>query len=299
MAAPGMAERAFDPQPAPGLAVIMVSYRTGPVLFDAIAAVLADAGVDELIVINHDNPREDVRRLADLASDDRRMTLIHSGGNLGFSRGCNMGAAQARAARMLFLNPDTVLQPGAAQQLSATLDGADEPAVVGARITGMDGREQRGARRGELTVLSALITFSGLARIVPGLRDIHRDGEAAPQTAEPVPAVSGAAMMMSRTGFDALGGFDEAYFLHVEDLDLCRRARDLGGQVMFEPRAIVRHHGSTSKISKFKVEHWKAAGLVRYFHTHGGVLGPVKAALAAPLIYAALMGRAVLARLMA
>jgi len=280
-----------------GLAVIMVSYNTGPALFESIDAVLAEPLVTELILVNHENPRADVYRLVDLDKAEPRLTLIMSGGNLGFSRGCNIGAAHATASRLFFLNPDTILQPGAAAALIETLDAAAEPAVVGARMTHLDGTEQRGARRGELTVLSALAGFSGLARIVPGLRDIHREGEALPDRAEPVPAVSGAAMALSRAGFDALGGFDEAYFLHVEDLDICRRARDLGGQVMFEPRAEVRHHGSTSQISKFKVEHWKAAGLVRYFHTHGGVLGPVKAALAAPLIYAALMGRAVLMRL--
>lgn len=282
---------------ADGLAVIMVSYRTGPVLFESLAAVLAEPRVSELIIVNHDNPRADVYRLVDLDQEDPRVTLINSGGNLGFSKGCNIGAAHANAARLLFLNPDTLLQPGAAATMIETLDRAAEPAVVGARITHLDGREQRGARRGELTVLSALSGFLGLSRFVPGLRDIHREAEALPDAGEAVPAVSGAAMMVSRAGFEALDGFDEAYFLHVEDLDLCRRARDAGGQVLFEPRAEVRHHGSTSQVSAFKVEHWKAAGLVRYFHTHGGALGPVKAALAAPLIYAALMGRAVLMRL--
>lgn len=280
-----------------GLSVIMVSYNTGPALFESIAAVLAEPLVSELVVVNHENPRADVYRLVDLDKSEDRMTLIQSGGNLGFSKGCNIGAAHAGGDRLLFLNPDTILQPGAAAAMMETLDAADEPAIVGARIMHMDGREQRGARRGELTVMSALTGFLGLARFVPGLRDIHREEEALPDQAEPVPAVSGAAMMLSRTGFEALGGFDEAYFLHVEDLDICRRARDLGGQVLFEPRAEVRHYGSTSKISKFRVEHWKAAGLVRYFHRHGGALGPVKAALAAPLIYAALMIRAVLLRL--
>lgn len=276
----------------PELAVIMVSYHTGPALFPAIEAVLAEPAVEALIVVNHANPRDVGYRLADLDASDARVTLINTNANLGFSRGCNIGAAQTRARRLFFLNPDAILQPGAARILMDTLDAAAEPAVVGARITHLDGTEQRGARRGELTVLSALGGFFGLARFVPGLRDIHREGEALPETAEAVPAVSGAAMMLSRAAYEALEGFDEAYFLHVEDLDICRRARDLGGTVMFEPRAQVRHHGSTSEISRFKVEHWKAAGLVRYFHRHGGALGPVKAALAAPLIYAALMGRA-------
>ena len=279
------------------LAVIMVSYHTGPALFESVQAVLGEPLVSELIVVNHGNPRADAYRLADLDKTDPRVTLINTGANLGFSKGCNIGAAHAEASRLFFLNPDTILQPGAAAALIEALERAVEPAVAGARITHLDGREQRGARRGELTIISALIGFLGVSRVLPGLRDIHREGEALPNAAEPVPAVSGAALMVSRAGFDALKGFDEAYFLHVEDLDLCRRARDAGGQVVFEPRAEVRHHRATSAVNTFKVEHWKAAGLVRYFHTHGGRFGPVKAALAAPLIYAALMLRAGLAKL--
>jgi GT2 family glycosyltransferase len=123
----------------------------------------------------------------------------------------------------------------------------------------------------------------------PGLR---RDHEPMPDAAIAMETVSGAAMLMSRAGFDRLGGFDEGYFLHVEDIDLCKRARDAGGQVVFEPRAIAHHAGQTSKVSALKVERWKANGLIRYFARHGGALGPVTAMLLAPVIYGAVYARA-------
>ena len=59
-------------------------------------------------------------------------------------------------------------------------------------------------------------------------------------------AVSGALMYLSRAGFERLGGFDEGYFLHVEDLDLCRRAEADGGSVIYTPLASALHHGATS-----------------------------------------------------
>lgn len=267
------------------LSVVMVSYRTGPVLFDAIDAVLAAPDVDELVVVNHDNPPADEARLTALAAAEDSITLVNTRANIGFSKGCNIGAQAATGDYLLFLNPDAVLTTGAPSRLAKTHGGLQEPAIVGARIVEADGSEQPGARRGELTVRKAIQSFLG----GPGYR---RDHEPMPRTAIPMETVSGAALLMSRAGFEKLGGFDEGYFLHVEDIDLCKRARSAGGEVMFEPRAAVRHLGATSAASRLTIERHKAAGLVRYFARHGGPLGPVKAALVAPVIYAAVFARA-------
>lgn len=302
--APTAPERAPAPQAgvsqvhalARTLSVIMVTYRTGPSLFLAIDAVLSAHEVAELVLVNHDNPHDTLLRLEALARSQPKLRLIHSGGNLGFARGCNLGAQNARGDVLLFLNPDTVIAPGAAARMMATLGALPEPAIVGARLMDTTGREQRGARRGELTILSALTGFLGLARILPFVRNVHRENEPLPEAENPSPVVSGAAMMLSRAGFEALGGFDEGYFLHVEDIDICRRARDAGGAVMFEPRACVLHFGSTSKASLFMVETWKARGLTRYFCTHSGVAGQLIAPILGPALWFALMGRALLVR---
>ncbi|TRO92680.1 glycosyltransferase family 2 protein [Glycocaulis profundi] len=275
----------------PSVSAVMVSYRTGPVLFDAVTACLNAPDIAELIVVSHDNPPEDAARLDALSASEATLTVIHTGANLGFSKGCNIGARVARGSHLLFLNPDTVIPHGAAARLAETGADLPEPWITGARILNLDGSEQRGARRGELTLLSAMAGFSGLSRVLP-VRDIHREHEPVPEGPEPVPAVSGAGMMMSRAGFDALGGFDERYFLHVEDLDICRRARDAGGQVVFEPRAELFHHGSTSKVSLFRVEWAKARGLMRYFLTHARGAGRVAAGILSPLIVLAVMARA-------
>ncbi|KAA5805448.1 glycosyltransferase family 2 protein [Alkalicaulis satelles] len=279
------------------LSVIMVSYRTGPALFAAIEAALSARETAELVLVNHDNPRKTVLRLEALARANPKLRLIHSGGNLGFARGCNLGVEHASGDVFLFLNPDAILPPDAAARMMKTLDGLTEPAIVGARLTDPSGVEQRGGRRGELTLGSAFAGYLGLSRFVPFVRDVHREHEPLPETAEPSPVVSGAAMMFTRAGFEQLGGFDEGYFLHVEDIDICRRARDAGGQVMFEPRVSVLHYGSTSKASLFLVESWKARGLIRYFQTHSGAPGQVLAVVLGPFMWLALMARAVMVRL--
>ena len=273
----------------------MVSYRTGPVLFDALESVRSEPRVDEIVLVNHENPKEHEARLASIAADCEKLTIHNTGENQGFARGCNTGVRLARSDYLLFLNPDALLPRGAAERMIQTAESATDPVIVGGRPIGRDGREQRGGRRGELTFTSAITGFLGLSKLL-GLRDIHRENEPLPKHAIPVPAVSGAAMLMSRRGFDQVAGFDERYFLHVEDLDICKRVRELGGDVLFEPRAPIIHYGSSSKVSLFKVEMWKARGLIRYFNSHGGQLGWLKAAILALPIYSALLGRAVLLR---
>ena len=85
---------------------------------------------------------------------------------------------------------------------------------------------------------------------------------------------------MSREDFLAVGGFDERYFLHVEDIDLCWRVRRAGGSVVFQPDAIVVHEGSTSRKHPIKIEYHKGRGLIRYFLKRADTPGRMLLALA-------------------
>ena len=270
-----------------------MTFRTGDVLLDCVDSVLAAPDVDELVLVNHDNPPEMVEQLERRARHDSKLRLVHTGANLGFSRGCNIGAQHARGDALLFLNPDAVLKPGDASQLLTTVQGRQEPAIVGARLIGPDGKEQRGGRRGALTLGSALTGFLGLSCA------FHREHEPLPSAPVEMPTVSGAAMLMTRRGFERLDGFDEGYFLHVEDIDICKRARDAGGDVIFEPRVEIAHVGSTSKISQVKVEIFKALGLARYFTLHGGIIGPLQGFVLGPVFLLGAVMRSILFQIQA
>jgi GT2 family glycosyltransferase len=105
-----------------------------------------------------------------------------------------------------------------------------------------------------------------------------------------VPALTGACVLTERALWEKLGGFDEGYFLHVEDLDLCRRAEADGGSVIYTPHASALHFGATSDAPSLFVEKHKGAGFNRYFRKYAetpgaklvaGVLGPTIAILLA------------------
>ncbi len=265
---------------APTVSALVVSYHTGEVLFACLAALRADTAIAEILVVDNGNPPDVRGRLEALA--DARVKLVGEGRTRGFAAGVNLGARAASGSRLLILNPDAILRPGAVAALEAALREAAEPAVIGGKIVGEDGREQRGGRRRRLTLATL---FGGL--------NLNTAPE--PEAPVRVGAVSGALMYLSRAGFDALQGFDEGYFLHVEDIDICRRAEEAGGAVIYTPFAVALHHGATSNAPRREVERHKAAGFRRYFakfaRTPAERFG---AAMIAPLLGLALQARVLL-----
>lgn len=277
---------------------IIVSYQTGPALKECIKKVLSSAMIDGLILVDNGNTA-DMRAWMDaVVKKNPTMKIIRGQGNVGFARACNAGAQQAKGTHLLFLNPDALLQKNAVKQLQEVLDKAPNGSVVGARLQNPDGSEQRGSRRGRLTPWSALVSMTGLSRFAPAHRafaDMHQEAEPLPGCPIAVHAISGACMLIRRNDFIALGGFDEGYFLHVEDLDICRRVRKRGGDVIFVPGARVVHYGSTSKASRLKIDWNKAIGLVRYFYKFShSALERLGAILLAPFIVAAILSRSLL-----
>ncbi|VAV89062.1 hypothetical protein MNBD_ALPHA06-209, partial [hydrothermal vent metagenome] len=240
-------------------------------------------------------------KLRDFQQNQPDIHLLEGHGNIGFAKACNLGAKAAKTKYLMFLNPDAILQPGALTQLVQVIEGEPAPCVAGARLLNQDGSEQRGSRRGKLTPWSALVSMSGLARFEaasPLFTDMHWERRIVPNKPQSVPAVSGACMMFRASDFWQLDGFDQGYFLHVEDLDICRRVIRQQGRVLFVPDAQIVHIGSTSKANIYRVNWSKAKGLVRYFYRFSNsFLERVIAMVLAPLVVAAIMIRTVLIRL--
>jgi GT2 family glycosyltransferase len=245
--------------------VVMVSYHTGTVLFDAIASVLSQSEPVQLCLVDNGNPPEIVAQLHSIAAADPRIRFVTGQGNVGFSCGCNLGAKAANGDYLLFLNPDSKLPPDALRKLGHYTKIVAQPFMIGARLLDDDGKDQRGCRRALLTPKTAFIEALHLHRLFPKERlNLHE--EAVPISIVPMPAISGAFMFLARQDFWRIDGFDEGYFLHVEDLDLCLRFRRAGGEIYFAPDIVVTHVGGTSRATKAFIEKHKARGFMRYFH---------------------------------
>ena len=122
-------------------------------------------------------------RLWAFAKNNKRVRLAQGQGNVGFGRGCNYGARMAKGDYILFLNPDALIAKGAAmmQWLIAARD-LTRPWISGGMLKTVNGAEQRGARRSELTPLSAVVSFTPLHKL-PGFKNIHLENTATPKSA--------------------------------------------------------------------------------------------------------------------
>ena len=267
--------------------IVMISYHTGPVLFASVKSALRQPHLSELIVVDNGNPPDVLARLQRLALSERCLRVLTGHGNIGFAAACNLGAKEVTAEFLLLLNPDCLLPPNALTDMMDGFNEMPEAMLAGCWLQNPDGSEQRGGRRQLLTPLTALAEAFSLHRFfkIKRLNDHHTP---MPTVTHEVQAISGALMCMHMFDFQRMGGMDEGFFLHVEDLDFCMRVRNAGGVIICVPRVKVTHMLSTSGDASSNFIEWqKTKGFVRYFdkHYHGKYL-PGLLSLAKLAIYA-------------
>jgi len=220
------------------IAVVIVNHNAG----EALSACLESALLQSKEVILVDNASEplDFESVVAPFAGNPSLKIIRSPVNAGFAVACNKGAAASTAPYILFLNPDCVVLPGLLEKLSHTLHANPRIGMVGPLLLNPDGTEQGGGRRSIPTPWKSFVRAFGLWRVLRR-HDFHMESTAAPIRPVEVDAISGACMMVRRAAFDEVGGFDEGFFLHCEDLDLCMEFKKHGWGVFFSPEAIVLH----------------------------------------------------------
>lgn len=251
----------------PQVGVVIVSHDSGAMLADSVHAVLAQDVTLEVIVVDNASRDGSLERLP----LDPRLQVERNPDNRGFGRACNQGWRRSRARRVLFLNPDCLLPPGALAQLLAHLDADPRIGILGAQLLDPDGTPQAAARRRTPTPARAM-------RQVLGRRVDAVEHAPAPANGrvEDVEAVSGALMLMPRTLLEALDGFDEGYVLHCEDLDLCRRVLQGGHRVALAGDVRVLHvKGTSSRRRPVWVEWQKHRGMLRYYRKFDAATAPL------------------------
>lgn len=228
----------------------------------------------EVIVVNNGNPEKVNARLQSY-QDHPQFKLIEGQGNVGFAKACNLGAAKASAEVLLFLNPDSVIDineqgDNAAVMLFDIYQTLSPKTLLGGRVINEDGTPQRGMARNILTPISLLIEMSMLYRLFPFFKKyrFNLENNAVPQPLCQMGAISGSCMMISQSFYQQLNGFDEGYFLHFEDVDLCHRVWHAKGQVMLYNKAQFKHIQGSSEASGQIVERHKYQGFCRYFKCH-------------------------------
>ncbi len=253
------------------ISAIVVSYFTGSVLARCLDALRLQAGVREIILVDNGNPEGAVEAAIGPVADGAPVRRLAGHGNIGFAAACNLGARTAEGDILFFVNPDAIIPPGGALALATNGSKRNGAWLMGAKIIDPDGAEQRGSRRATLTPWRAFVEATKLYNVAPRhpyFRRFNLHGDPCPSDVTPVPVISGACFMLPKKDYWSIGGMDERYFLHVEDVDFCLRFAKSGGTVYFNPHVSVLHFKSTSDVDPAFVEMRKTSSMLRYFRTH-------------------------------
>jgi GT2 family glycosyltransferase len=254
--------------------VVVVAADSGPLLLQCIDRVLGSDTPVEIVVVDNASRDGFAAKAAAAHADDARFRLVDNAENRGFGPACNQGARAATGGAVVFLNPDCLIDADTIAALRAIADADRSIGLLGADVRTPAGAPARGNRRRDPTLRRALMAMSGLSHFEsrwPGLAGVEMAEAAGVPRVERVDAVSGACMLVSRAAFERVGGFDEAYFLHVEDLDLCHRIRDAGFAVAIANGVRVVHaQGSSSRHRPVFVAAHKRRGMWRYFTKYDG-----------------------------
>lgn len=246
----------------PEVDVVVVSYNSATELRACVEPLSAMDGVN-VIVVDSASTDDSVASVADLP-----ITVEALKANRGFAHGCNAGARLGNAPYVLLLNPDATLDEASLGRMVATAEADPSIGAVAPRIQELDGAldwSQRRFPRLRSTFAQALFLHRFFP-LAPWTDELVRDAAAYDRPGSPEWA-SGACLLVRRTALEQLGGLDDGFFMYCEDMDLCRRLRDAGLDIRYDPGAVCIHEGGASapRSSLLPV---LAASRIRYARKH-------------------------------
>lgn len=225
------------------------------------------------IIVSYKDTEKLQRCVSSLPSTDETEIIVidNSQNNRGFSKGCNLGALQAKGEYLFFLNPDTVVHPGAIEALCSHLAAHPTLACVVPQLCSEAGKPALSFTR-QYRWFSAPIVLSWIHTYLPYNPISLWHFYAFSSLSQPrfLEAASGAALCMRKTVFEKVGGFDEKFFMYWEDYDICRRIINSGEKIYYLPQARVLHSGGGSSHDKGALKKYFDRAQKYFFTKHFG-----------------------------
>lgn len=223
------------------VSVIILSYNTQTLLEDCLASVQKQLHAIDHEVIVVDNASTD-ESASMVKKHFPSVRLIENKENVGFAKGVNIGAKKAKGEYLLLLNSDTTMDDTSVEKMIQFIDTHLDVAVVGGQLMNSDGSTSKS--HGKFYSLGSVFTM------------LFREGH----TSEPKKAVttevdwvSGGYMLLRKLFFDTIGGFDEHFFMYMEDMELCYRLKKAGHAIIYFPESRISHIGQGSSNRSFAV----------------------------------------------
>lgn len=239
------------------VAAIVVTHESASTIDECLMRLRVAHDVAEIRVVDNASQDGTLDIVQRHALSDARVRFVANPDNPGFAVGCNQGAKDTQSPWLAFINPDLLVEADTLSRLRTHAEALRD-ALLGVDLVDEAGVRDAAARRRDPDFAAMLTSPAAASRLGLPVDDSLR--------VQPVDAVSGALMLMSRGLFDRLQGLDEDYRLHAEDMDLCRRARQVGAVVAVANDIRVVHiRGVSSRARPVFVEWHKHRGLWRYF----------------------------------
>ena len=264
------------------IAAVLVGYNGGEDIVRCLRTVVSDMPAEVVVVDNASTDGSD-RRVVEAFPD---VTVIRNERNLGFAAAVNQGIRATTTPYAFIVNQDAIVKAGSFAALEMALDAHPRAAAAGALVRNPDGTVQPTKRSFPTFGQAVLHGLVGIFRPQNrGTRGYVLAGDDFTSD-RTVDWVSGPAMALRREAFDAVGGFDDAFFFFVEDVDLCKRFWDAGWEVWFVPGAEVTHAwgGSWTKrplrflwmhqrnLFRYVTKHYRGAWVLAYPAIAAGLL---------------------------
>ncbi len=224
----------------------MVDFHATAHAARLVGSLLAE-GLTQVVVV--DNSGEGMTRAGFTAAGVRlgdAVAIVEPSLNAGFGAGVNAGMEEVVADVVIVANPDTVPETGAVARLLEALQADGALGIVGPALLEADGSLHQSARKFPTIGASSLQAFAGLLAPQGRLARRYRARNWESSSGQYVDWVSGAFFAVRREAFESIGGFDPAYFMYVEEVDLCWRLSRAGWRAGYVPLARVTHLGGAS-----------------------------------------------------
>lgn len=258
------------------LSIIILCWNDRKVIEDCLKSIYSNTGFTEFEVIFSDNGSSD-GSVELIHASFPLVRVIENGCNLRFAKANNVGIRAACGEYILILNPDTIIHAGCLDRMVDFADRHPEAGAFGCRVLNADGSYQVSARpfasfKGELI---AALYMRWLGRLSGWFAADSYTGWGG-ESVRPVDWVSGCFILARGNVLKAIGGFDEQFFYYYEDMDLCRRIRQAGYSILYNPDATITHLGGQSTKSRFTPLAFVLDGQVTrylYYYKYYGRLG--------------------------
>jgi GT2 family glycosyltransferase len=251
------------------ISIVIVNWNSGKFLENCVLSLLKNAGGCEIIVVDNASADSSLQFIARTEAD---IKVLRNDRNMGFAAANNLGWRASKGSRILFLNPDIECLPESISRLSQQLAADHTVWAIGGHLVSPSGKSQAGFNvKAFPTVGRVVAEMLFLDEIWPAHLSFRRT--ASSQLAVDVDQPAAACLMVARTALEAVGGFDETFRpAWFEDVDLCRRIRDLGGRIQYHPAARFLHHGghSLSQMTRERFLESFHTNQIRYFRKHHG-----------------------------